>query len=54
MVTAYAHWMIPEELPFRAPVALDCEAPVKAAPGGSRFTSVAAEDSFVAGFASGE
>jgi hypothetical protein len=39
---------------FRAQVALDCQAPVKANPGSWRFNSVAAEDAFVAGFASGE
>jgi hypothetical protein len=39
---------------FRAQATVDCEAPVKANPGSWRFSSIAVEDSFVAGFASGE
>ena len=39
---------------FRAQVALVCEAPTKVQPADWRFTSAAAEDVFVAGFASGE
>jgi hypothetical protein len=39
---------------FRAQVAVDCEAPEKVSPHRWRFPSVAAEDAFLAGFASGE
>jgi hypothetical protein len=39
---------------FRAQAALVCERPVKASPADWRFTSVATEETFVAGFASGE
>jgi hypothetical protein len=39
---------------FRAQVAVNCEAPEKVRPDRWRFSSVAADETFVAGFASGE
>jgi hypothetical protein len=39
---------------FRAQVALRCGAPVEVRPHAWRFTSIASEDMFVAGFATGE
>ena len=43
-----------ETATFRGEASIHCESPMKADPKSSRFTSVVAEDLFVAGFASGE
>jgi len=43
-----------ETATFRGEASIHCKAPMKADPKSSRFTSVVAEDLFVAGFASGE